>query len=520
MGKRRQTQQGKRWNKLTSLSTLLTRSCLCIVGVAPIASAQQLPSAPSVIWQAPAALHLPSLHQAPEAALAPPAGPGNAYTLAALIDLAEQRNPETRAAWQQARVAAAQAGIARSSLLPTLTGLVLGQTIRNGVLFGSSFYRQTLGLIEPALELDYTVFDWNARLDALRAAKYNLYARDFAFNNTHLQIIDRVTADYFQLLNSQGQVAAAEANLANAQSVAGQVDARLANGLATLPDDLEARAAAAQASYDLASLKGARSIAMANLATTLRLPASSILPVVPIDQLAPPAAVAETATDATAHALSQRPDLLQQEARIAAADQRIRQARTAYLPRIDFVGQLGRVRAFGEQDQLPSIYGAVGVWNAQLNFKWILFDGGRRAKEVAQALAEKAAATADLDAARDRIEDEVWTAYTNTQTAFAQQTAAEAVLQASQSSYSAALESYSDGVRTLVDVVTAQKALAQARSEEITARTNLFEQAASLAFRTGELLRSHNGPPVLPAGIHSTASADQAPSKAAADGRQ
>jgi outer membrane protein len=457
----------------------------------------QLPSAPSAPWTPPSGLHL----QAPaDAPALPTAAAQQRFSLADLVNLAEQRNPETRAAWEEAKHALARKGVARAALYPTLTGLVIGETTRNGILFNSEFVRQTEGVLEPALELDYTVFDWNERVDALRAARDDLFATDYAFNNTHLQVIDAVTSAYFRLLNSEGQVDAAVANLKNAQTVADQVNARLDHGLATLPDALEARAAAAQAAYELASLQGAQSIAEAHLATTLRLPASTVLPTVPLDQLAPATALAETADDATARALHNRPDLLEQEARVAAADWRIHQARTAYLPQIVFSGQEGRARAYGEQDLLPGVYAAVGVWNAQLSLKWTLFDGGLRASEKAGAVAEKAAAQAELDAARDRIEDQVWTAYTNAQTAFAQQRAASALLQAAQVSYTAAVQSYSDGVRTLVDVVTAQRALAQARSEEITARTNTFLQTATLAYRTGELLSAHAGPATLPAG--------------------
>ncbi len=459
--------------------------------------AQQLPEAPSTPWQAPSHLHLPGPSEAPFPAISTGSG-AEPLSLAALIDLAERRNPETRTAWEQARAAAANKGIAQSALYPTLLGLVLGQTTRNGVLLGAAFVRQTLGLVEPALELDYTVFDWNARLDAVRAARYDLFASDFAFNNTHLALIESVATSYYRLLNSQGQVAAAQANLANAQTIASATDARLAQGLATLPDALEARAAAAQAGYALVSLQGAQSNAQADLATTLRLPASTVLPVVPIDRLAPPEALGETAAEATARALIDRPDLLQGEAQVAAAAERVRQARTAYLPTITFTGTWGRVRAFGEQDQLPGLYGAVGVWNAQLSLRWTLFDGGRRAGEVARALAEQAAAEAGLDTVRDRIEDQVWTAYTNAQTALAQQKAADLLLGASQSSYAAAAEAYGDGVRTLVDVVTAERTLAEARSEQVSARTNAFQQATTLAFRTGELLRSHPSPAQKP----------------------
>jgi outer membrane protein len=469
----------------------------CVGATLAANSYAQLPSEPSAPWTPPAQLNL----RAPaEASPLPVDSVQHSLSLADLIDIAEKRNPETRAAWERAKGLLARKGIARAALYPTLTGLVIGETTRNGVLFNSEFVRQTEGILEPALELDYTVFDWNERVDAMRAARYDLFAGDYAFNNTHLQVIDSVTSSYFRLLDSEGQVDAAEANLKNAQTVADQVNARLNNGLATLPDALEARAAAAQAAYELASLQGAQSIAEADLATTLRFPASTILPTIPLDRLAPATALAETVEDATARALHDRPDLLEQEARVAAADWRIHQARTAYLPQILFSGQEGRARAFGEQDLLPSVYGAVGVWNAQLSLHWTLFDGGLRSSEKASAVAEKATAQAELEAARDRIEDQVWTAYTNAQTAFSQQQAASALLQAAQVSYTAAVQSYSDGVRTLVDVVTAQRALAEARSEEITARTNTFLQTATLAYRTGELLRAHAGPATLSPG--------------------
>jgi outer membrane protein TolC len=52
----------------------------------------------------------------------PPAAiqPGRVYDLPNLIDLAQQTNPETRAAWQATRVAAARLGIAEGAYLPTL----------------------------------------------------------------------------------------------------------------------------------------------------------------------------------------------------------------------------------------------------------------------------------------------------------------------------------------------------------------------------------------------------------------
>ena len=63
------------------------------------------------------------------------------------------------------------------------------------------------------------------------------------------------------------------------------------------------------------------------------------------------------------------------------------------------------------------------------------------------------------------------------------------MLAAATESYSAALESYNYGVRNLLDVTNAQKVLAQARSTDILARTQVLAALAELAFRTADAIQ-------------------------------
>jgi outer membrane protein TolC len=51
------------------------------------------------------------------------------------------------------------------------------------------------------------------------------------------------------------------------------------------------------------------------------------------------------------------------------------------------------------------------------------------------------------------------------------------------------LESYNYGVRNLLDVTSAQKVLAQARSTDIETRTQVLSALADLAFRTGDAIQ-------------------------------
>jgi outer membrane protein len=417
------------------------------------------------------------------------------YTLAELIDLAEQHNPDTRVAWEQAKSRADALGIARSALYPTMSAVALAASIRQATLLGEYFHRQTLGIFEPVLHVEYLVFDVGGRSGAIDAAKAELLASDFAFNDTHRRIIYQVASAYYQLLNAEGQREAAEVSLENAKTVEEDASARLANGLATKPDELEAAAARAQADYDLQATVGAVAIARGNLATATGFAATTVFKVQEIDQLQLPTAIADSVNQEIERAFSQRPDLLRQLAQLRAANASIKQAKSTYFPSLSFDGMGGLARGYGQQDLLPGSYAQGEVWTAQLNLTWTLFDGARREYRIAQAEADKKAAQAAIDSLRDQIANETWAAYSDVQTALRQQKAADALLTASQQSYEAAHEAYGYGVRNLLDVVSAQKTLAEARSEDISARTQLLLQVTNLAFRTGDLIQTQHWSP-------------------------
>ena len=91
---------------------------------------------------------------------------------------------------------------------------------------------------------------------------------------------------------------------------------------------------------------------------------------------------------------------------------------------------------------------------------------------------------------RDQATREVWTAYIAFRTALRKQQAAVALLEAANESYDASLEAYKYGVKNLIDVVTAERQLAQARLSGVSARSQLFLEAVDLEFVTGNLLRS------------------------------
>jgi outer membrane protein len=479
-----ETRNGVMNTKWRGFFLLVVTAAIC-----RIASGQSVPPSPDRPW------HFPAERKIEDGAktlgvsrLA--VDDAKVYSLAELVDFAERNNPETRVAWEGAKSRGAALHIAQSELYPALAAAVLSQVNRQSVLFGSSFVRQTVATFGPALQLDYTMFDFGARAGRIAAARAELAAANFVFNDTHRKIIFQVADTYYRLLNAVGQVEADEASLENAKTVQEAAENRLQNGLATLPDVLEARSATAQAEYDLQSARGAEVIARGDLATTLGIAPTVSIRVQPLDELAAPEMHDDSVEELLTRAMEQRPDLLQQLAGIQAAEGRVREARAAYYPSVKFEATVTGQPQYGWQQQLPPTQATGLNGAAAVRIDWTIFDGGARKNNLLRAQATRNETAAQAQATMDQIADEVWRSYSNVKTAVRQREAATALLQAARQSYIAAVDAYGYGVRSLLDVTAAQRVLAQARSADVAARTAVLDTLADLAFRTGDLVRA------------------------------
>ena len=196
--------------------------------------AQKVPPTSAEPWQAsPAQVLSKSVLNRPSEELR--LAPDRTYTLPELIDLAEAHNPETKAAWQAAKQQAGLLKVDRSDLFPTLAAVAMGQTLQTGVLLYDQFVLQNQGILDGEFRLNYTVLDFGARQERINRQRTNLLAANFGFNNTHRRIIFEAMSSYYQLLNANGQRRSAEVSLENARAVQQASEARLQNGLATLP---------------------------------------------------------------------------------------------------------------------------------------------------------------------------------------------------------------------------------------------------------------------------------------------
>jgi outer membrane protein len=421
--------------------------------------------------------------------------PVHPYTLAELIDVAEDHNPSTRTIWERAKQKARELGLAKAAYYPELEGLAVfgDERLINPFpkpLAPRGYVMVEVPKVEPEVALQYLIFDFGKRgasVDSARAEKLAAGADVIQVNQA---LAFHVASAYYQLVTAQERLQAAQDTLRTAQTTQDAAENRLNNGLATLPDVLNARSETAQAVFDEESADGDEKIARVTLTEGVGAEPS---PEIVIDgqRSAPLPESLTMSIEALIHrAIENRPELMAQALRIRSAEARIRAAKAEYKPQILLSGSGAQTSVWPAAD-----YGQLGAaseptWSVELGIHWRIFDGGVRKNEVLIAESKRREAQDELTTIDDETTREVWTAYIAFRTALRKHDAAVALLESANESYSASLDAYKYGVKNLVDVVTAENQLARARLSSVSARSELFLEAVNLEFATGNLLRN------------------------------
>lgn len=423
--------------------------------------------------------------------------PGHPYSLPELIDIGERNHPTTRIVWERARQQAKALGIEKSEYFPVLAVAVLFDDQRLVEPFPKplspvGYSVIDLPLLQPQLELQYLLLDFGGRKARVDAAKAEALAAGAQFVKNNQDVAYAISNAYYSLVTSQERLRSASDTLKTAQTTQDAAEARLANGRATLPDVLNARAETAQANFDLEQADGEEKIARVTLTEAIGVEPSTNITIDARGNAPLPTALTLTIEQLVQRAFAERPDLLAQMEEIRKAEDEIRNVQSTYKPKVTVSASVAQTVAWPAAVRPPAELGTINTptWAAAVSLEWTMFDGGarRNRKEVAES--GKRQAVEELRDKRDQVQREVWSSYIALRTALRQEDAAVALLSAAGTSYSASLEAYKYGVKNLVDVVTAERQLAQARLSSVSARSRVFTEAVRLESVTGNLLRN------------------------------
>ena len=451
----------------------------------------QVSPAPSAPWQPPDLRRYTSVLKSTERS---PIDPEKRYELLELIDLAQRLNPETRAAWEQARQAAIGVGLVESEYYPVLALSALGGYQSQALplpkdLAPSGFFRLNLEQVFPALNLRWLLLDFGRRGNSLDAVQERLLGANLGFNRKHQEIIYRVQQAFFSLTSLRAKIAVAESSLDSARAVRESAEAQLRDGLATLPEVSLARQQEAQAAFDLEDVRSHERDAQVALAESIGIPPTTPIRVADVSALPLPVALEDSVDKVIDQALERRPDLIAKVAALRQKEAEVRKARTDYFPTLSLVSNVntitGRALITGGNQSSGWFSATEPSFGIGLSLEWNIFEGGATRRRVELAEAERRAAEDEVTAARDQAIRDVWKAYTDVRLAIRRLDVAAALVDASQKSYESMLESYRHGLTTLTDLLASRRELSRARFVQVDTNLQLLTASAALAFSTG-----------------------------------
>lgn len=411
----------------------------------------------------------------------PPAKP---LSLAELTALALHNNPDTTVAWSAVVQSEAAERIARAGWWPALTASYSGQRSRSVASSGAEAPAQTR--YGPSISLSYLLFDFGKRGGSIDQASAERLASQYNLNQTLQDLALTVEANYYTVIGSRALVDANQQALDEAQANLDAAQTRHRAGLATIADVYQAESAAAAAQLALQQTQGQQRIADGALAVSAGYSPDTALQLADwnpqADRIDMPQ---QTLDELMTRARDARPELLAAQAGEQAAAGAIRAARGSALPSLSLNASAGRTRIVDRGTGDPFSVGA--------SVSMPLFQGFALKSAIRGARAALEGAHASTESLRLQVEQQVWAAYQNLQTAHGNVDASRVQLEAAQRAADAIRARYKNGLSSILEVLTTEAALAQARVANVQSYLDWYLALATLAHDAGGLPASADG---------------------------
>jgi multidrug efflux system outer membrane protein len=384
--------------------------------------------------------------------------------LKAVIERALAQNRDLRVAVANIAAARAQYHVQRAALFPTINtqaAATIGQepasVVTGGLTPGVSgefdehLYSLTAGT--SAYELDL----FGKVRDLTRAQQQRYFATQQARDAAQIALVSEVAGDYLTLGADRALLGVAQDTLQSASESLAVTQQRFDTGVDSGLDISQAQTLVQQARLDVARLttqvaqdRNALELVVGAPVEDVLLPAGVDAPIVVLDRL--PAAVSSSV-------LLERPDVLEAEDQLRAANTNIGAARAAFFPDIELTGSGGLTSV-----ALSALFqGASRTWLFAPTISQTLFDAGANRGNLELAKAQRAASVATYEKTVQTAFREVADALALRGTIDEQLAAQQALVDAAADALRLSTARYEHGSDTYLNVLIAQRTYYAAR---------------------------------------------------------
>ena len=407
-----------------------------------------------------------------------------ALDLVEAYERAKQVDPNWQANKLQYEADKLNLGIANGNLLPTVT--VSGNVTRKNQNANQSgaqaglFMPDSTTTKQIALTARQPLFRWDA-WEGLKQVKTSINLSEINLQIQKQQHLLNVSEAYFNVLRQQ---ALTVANLQEEQALSEQLrmmNAKLKEGLVAKSDVSEANAQYQNARANRMATNVQLVLAQEQLQQFIG-PYRENLAVLREDfEFQKPVPNNVQAWEELAQ--GQNLGILQARLQKRYAEDGKRVEKAALYPQIEAVG------TYGYNKQSPeSIMSQDGQFDQiGIEMNWNVFNGGRTQKSIRQASVNVEKSQAQVDAAIRKAETDVKKAYMQVETDQAKLQARKAAMQSSSQVSLASQAQYQEGLKTMVDVLLAQRNAFSARQDYLNSKYDYLLHVLELKASVGKL---------------------------------
>jgi outer membrane protein len=284
------------------------------------------------------------------------------------------------------------------------------------------------------------------------------FQRDYQMEQ--LDVVFNVKSAYWSLYKAIEVKKVVDENIEQVKTHLRDVENFLKQGLATKNDLLKVEVQLSSAELLGIEAKNAVEVARISLNMQLGLPLNTS--VTPATEIAHEEKVFPSPQDLVSSAFTHRPDMIAQDVRVKAADALVTASKGNWFPQISLVGNYYYSRP--NPRILPTLDRFKDTWDVGVNLQWDLWNWGQTGAQATQAEAQYTQASIVYEQLKDAVELEVTRDYLNLEQAREKITVAGKGKSQAEENYRVTQERFRQGVATNSDLLDAEVALLQAKT--------------------------------------------------------
>jgi outer membrane protein len=406
------------------------------------------------------------------------------------VRIALEQNTTLRAAQNAAALGKVDVSEARGQFLPDLRLSTQGSKNfgRNFDQTAGTIVDQSSNSVSLGVSSGVTLFDGFGNIASLRQAQLFDRAGEGDLQRVRETVVFTVASNFLALIQGQEQLHVQRENLSAAAALEQQIQTYVDAGARTIADLYQQQAVVASARVAVVDAERTAELAKVDLMQTLQLdPGGNYEFESPADTTSTAAAESFQLDDLLKRATAQRIDLEAEKARVDAAQQAVRIARSNRWPTVSlsagYSSAYNSASPFSFSDQLDQRRGgSVGV-----GVSVPLFDRGSTSAATRRAEIQADNANLSLISLQQEVGLQVRRVYLDFRAAQEQLVAAESQVRAAELALQAAQDRYTAGASTLVELTQSRAAQVEAASSLVSARYNLLFERTLVDYYVGDL---------------------------------